>query len=65
MVFFIDTCLGKLSMPLIVAMAMENLEIADSIGATIFFEDQVVDLHEVSVFEVQSTEPALSFLISQ
>jgi len=39
MVFFIDTCLGKLCMPLVVAMTMEDLEIADGIGATVFLED--------------------------
>ena len=63
MVFFIDTCLGKLCMPLIVAVSMKDLEITECFSATIFLEDQVVNLHEVSVAEVQSTEPAFPFLL--
>jgi len=34
-----DTSLGEISMTLIVTMSMEDLEIAEGIGAPIFLED--------------------------
>ena len=65
MVFFIKTRLGMFSMPLIVAMSVEDLEIADGIGATVSLQDQMINLHEVSVLEVQSAEPTPPLLIFQ
>ena len=62
MVLVMNTCLGMVCMPLIMAVPMKRTFVAEFVPSACAFGNDVIDLYVILIFEEESTPTAFSLL---